>query len=738
MTEQKAQPVYDNVKKQQLSNKDSFERIMPDATNQYSVMPVVIKGDAVVGACKNIVEVELPPYVRQIDADAFRDCTALERIIWTGDPPQIDRFAFMNCPKLKLPASFFSTEELPHDSFSRFMPADPTAMANAILRTGKRSLYNQKVIEYLTHDNAVFVTDELFRIAESVDKITDPEFVLRFMVSVLPLIGKDRAAHAITLLRSSAGIDKYDWLWGKYEWLLNLNSKLASANTQTFPTKGAFTISDWILGSRVDNNIMEKLPSVSHVIAAAYSYAEMYSQGRANPKEYKKDALCTYVKNEMCDKLAASLNHSALMQVLRKWQSIDGQAWNQRPEWYAPYAAFANEEELTSLISALKMWEKDKDLREQIVRVRGAVLLNDTVTAMRYADSIGLLDRYAEMRGTDADTIRDNIISDFGLDANGKRSWMLAGREITAILNPDLSIKLLDEDGKALKTIPKKGTDSEEYEMVKKEFASLKKSIKPTAKTRNDKIFADFLSGRTRPGKDWKRAYLGNPVLRILARLIVWEQGGTTFVLDVSGRAKDVNGNAYEVTDDPVAVAHPMEMSAETVKGWQKYFTDNGLKQPFEQVWEPIVDASMVKPGRYDGCTIPLFMLMNKEKHGIIMEGREQIALTDCTAGLKCVKEHHEWYNNEFEISDFNFMVYNRQVNHIVVHLDKGTVSGRIKKDDISAAQWFDRFTLAQITDFIKLAQDNDAANVLAQLMDYKNLHYSEFDPMDEFTLDLL
>ena len=220
--------------------------------------------------------------------------------------------------------------------------------------------------------------------------------------------------------------------------------------------------------------------------------------------------------------------------------------------------------------------------------------------------------------------------------------------------------------------------------------------------------------------------------------MVVWEQGGTTFVLDVSGRAKDVNGNAYEVTDDPVAVAHPMEMSAETVKAWQKYFTDNGLKQPFEQVWEPIVDASMVKPGRYDGCTIPLFMLMNKEKHGIIMEGREQIALTDCTAGLKCVKEHHEWYNNEFEISDFNFMVYNRQVNHIVVHLDKGTVSGRIKKDDISAAQWFDRFTLAQITDFIKLAQDNDAANVLAQLMDYKNLHYSEFDPMDEFTLDLL
>ena len=37
-----------------------------------------------------------------------------------------------------------------------------------------------------------------------------------------------------------------------------------------------------------------------------------------------------------------------------------------------------------------------------------------------------------------------------------------------------------------------------------------------------------------------------------------------------------------------------------------------------------------------------------------------------------------------------------------------------------------------------KLAQDNNAVNVLAQLMEYKNSHYAGFDPMDEFTLDLI
>ena len=73
---------------------------------------------------------------------------------------------------------------------------------------------------------------------------------------------------------------------------------------------------------------------------------------------------------------------------------------------------------------------------------------------------------------------------------------------------------------------------------------------------------------------------------------------------------------------------------------------------------------------------------------------------------------------------------------HMVVHLDKATVSGRIKKDDVSASQWFDRFTLAQIQGFIDLANENKATNVLALLLEYKEKTFPDFDPMDEFTLE--
>ena len=47
-----------------------------------------------------------------------------------------------------------------------------------------------------------------------------------------------------------------------------------------------------------------------------------------------------------------------------------------------------------------------------------------------------------------------------------------------------------------------------------------------------------------------------------------------------------------------------------------------------------------------------------------------------------------------------------------------------------------ERFTLAQITEFIQAAQEANATNVLAALLEYKNKTFPDFDPMDEFTLE--
>ena len=47
-----------------------------------------------------------------------------------------------------------------------------------------------------------------------------------------------------------------------------------------------------------------------------------------------------------------------------------------------------------------------------------------------------------------------------------------------------------------------------------------------------------------------------------------------------------------------------------------------------------------------------------------------------------------------------------------------------------------DDLTVSQISDFIKLATESNAANCTALLLDYKNKKYPEYDNFDEFVLE--
>jgi hypothetical protein len=51
-------------------------------------------------------------------------------------------------------------------------------------------------------------------------------------------------------------------------------------------------------------------------------------------------------------------------------------------------------------------------------------------------------------------------------------------------------------------------------------------------------------------------------------------------------------------------------------------------------------------------------------------------------------------------------------------------------------AELLPRFTLAQVTEFIKAANENNCNNSLAVLMDYKNKTYRDIDPLDSFVLE--
>ena len=169
------------------------------------------------------------------------------------------------------------------------------------------------------------------------------------------------------------------------------------------------------------------------------------------------------------------------------------------------------------------------------------------------------------------------------------------------------------------------------------------------------------------------------------------------------------------------------------------------MKQPFEQIWEPDVDSKSIQTDRYKGCMIPFFRFKGRERHGIFIQDWDfhnqiDISFEGCDANVERIdwRRHDIGMDDRFEITSFSIgRSLTRKVNHIVAYLDRITVYGRILNDDVSVVGMLPMFTLAQIMEFINAATENKCTNVLAVLLDYKNRTFIDFDPMEEFSLDL-
>ena len=409
-----------------------------------------------------------------------------------------------------------------------------------------------------------------------------------------------------------------------------------------------------------------------------------------------------------------------------------------------PMCRYADEKTMAYLTSQAPKWSSkvSGDDAPPLLSFRQACLYSNTRSAMLFAERYHELDKYAKLRGMDEDTFRDMYLSDIGLDTQGGKEYDLGNQTVTARLQKDLTFLFELPNGKTAKSLPKKGADTDKYEAAKKDFDEMKKAAKKILKSRGNVLFEDFLSGNARKSQAWKGAYISNPLLRNIAKIVVWSQGNSTFVLTDS-EAIGCNGEKYTITDEEIKIAHPMEMDKAEVSAWQKYFADNDLKQPFAQVWEPVRDPAQVKENRYDGCRLEVYQFSGKDKHGIHAYGVYAFSedfgfeLDDCKLGYECdTCRLDEIKGVYYTLGKFSFKKFTRKVNHIITILDKMTVSDRILKDDVSVVEQMNSFTVAQIIEFISMAQEAGAVNVTAALLEYRNNTYPDYNVMDEFVLD--
>lgn len=481
------------------------------------------------------------------------------------------------------------------------------------------------------------------------------------------------------------------------------------------------------------------------VMCAIAPYLDIMKERPKQIGSYKTD----YLGVEFCekaDKLVSEFDGESFLATLEKVAHI--QDVHSKPQRLLPLCRFGTRELIKEVVSYIGKWDEwyrySSSGRSTIIVARGALMLSDAREAMLYIEKCKLLREYAKLRGMDEESIRDNVLADFGFDENGKITFDLGSTTLDVSMAQDLTLSLYDvTTGKVVKSIPKKGTDADKYEKVSAQYSEIKSNVKKVVKSRNDMLFEEFLSGKTRPASSWKNSYLKNPILHKVAELIVWKHGKNYFTLSASG-AVDSSNNPYEIGESgQIGVAHPMEMKTNEVKAWQNYFVSRGLKQPFEQIWEPVVDEKALKEDRYRGLPIPFYRFRGQLKHGIEIydsDFHNEISIT--LYGFKVEILRLDWerhsidVNHRFEIKSIKpYGKFSRSHNHLIAYLDKCTIYGRIKNDDVNVVELLNSFTLAQIMDFIKFANENNSTNVTAAIMDYKNTHYGTDNIMDEFVL---
>ena len=443
------------------------------------------------------------------------------------------------------------------------------------------------------------------------------------------------------------------------------------------------------------------------------------------------------------NELAALLDRDALSECLV--QLFYDQHTN---EALVALCRFGNDDAVKRLAESMKAWDEwdgNGSSRKVLAIARGALLYNDSIEAMRHFESRKMLNWYALVHGTTEDALRDNTLSDFGFDPEGRRVFDLGSKTVTATIGDDLKIALYDDGaGKVVKSIPKRGADPEKVETAKAELADMRKGIRTVVRQRKDLLFEDFLTGRERRVGAWKDAYLGNPVLRSVARLIVWQKGDVTFTV-LGGSLVDASGSPIKLPAGGIKVAHPVEMKKADVDAWRAYFATRGLKQPFAQVWEKVVPKSRIKRDRYVGYPIPVYRFKGQNKHGIHLDLGEYNDVSvkvsfDYDTALCVVKQlDFNWHdlNNRVEIISFSPVrgASPRKLNHLVACLDRMCFYPRLASNDLTVMDDLNDPTLEQLIDYTRIASENGATELAAALLAYREERFPEYGSVESLLL---
>lgn len=398
----------------------------------------------------------------------------------------------------------------------------------------------------------------------------------------------------------------------------------------------------------------------------------------------------------------------------------------------AALARFGNDRAIGLLVDSMRKWDEwdgRGNSRKDLAIARGAMMYNDSLEAARHLDSVNLLSAYAQARNRDEDELRDTLLCDFGFASDGTKQYDLGTKTVRVTVDEELNLSLYDESaGKVVKSVPKRGADAEKYQAAVADLASTRRAVRAEGKRRRDLLLDHYLDGHKWQAESWRQSYLLNPVIKGASRHVVWQQGDATFVL-YGGALVDSTGKPVELGNGVVKVAHPIEMGREEVESWRRFFSERGVRQPFVQVWEKVVDMDAVKGYRFEGCPISAYWFKGQEGLGIRLSVGAHERLTQqfditfdsATCRVKQVGLGLD-LNNRVEILNFKIQPRDapRRLNRLVAYLDHACLYPRLEAGDLTVMDDLWDPTLKQLVDYTTVASTNGRTELVAKLLEYR------------------
>jgi hypothetical protein len=203
------------------------------------------------------------------------------------------------------------------------------------------------------------------------------------------------------------------------------------------------------------------------------------------------------------------------------------------------------------------------------------------------------LDAAAARAGLDRDDMEELAVPDYGLDPDGVMRRPFGDFTAVVTLGPGGTPQTAWQpaDGKPQKSVP--AAVRENHADALKALRTDLKNLQKTFVAQVARLEDGYLAEKRWPYPTWQERYLEHPLLRTLARRLIWhfQTGETTGLgivtdegpIDIQGRAIEGLGEQTEVR-----LWHPIGFEADTVLAWRNALIERGITQPFKQAHREI------------------------------------------------------------------------------------------------------------------------------------------------------